>query len=101
MLFKAIEGLNVEIPNNLRIILLSNDYKIRINYFGSIDWIKIVKELIESKELGLLVRVLRYLQCFDLDSEEVVPLILLNSLNKVIMILSKKRVIVIKSLDVI
>lgn len=86
VLFKAISCLNVDIANNLRIILLANDYKIRVNSSG-IDWIKIVKELIEAKELGLLTRVLRYLrresdhECGDEGYE--IPLILLNSVNKV------------------
>lgn len=73
--------LDMEVPTNLRIILLANDFKIR-SKMDEVDWIKVVKELIEAKELGLLVRLLRYLRAkSDLDDQ--IPLLLLNSINKV------------------
>lgn len=83
---RAIEGLSYEVPNNLKIILLANDLRIRSPVIiNDVDLIRLVKELIEGKELSLLVRLLRYLRVNGIDSlNEQIPLLLLNSINKVI-----------------
>ena len=54
------------LADDVKILLLARDYLI-IMEDEEVDWIGIVKNLMEVKEFGIIVRVLRYLKLDKLD----------------------------------
>lgn len=68
--------------DDIKIFLLARDHLIIIKD-EKVDWIGIVKNLMEAKEFGLIVRVLRYLKLEKVEILGNISLLLLNTLNKV------------------
>lgn len=76
------------LPDNLKILLFAHDNKMSIFKDDSIDWIGVIKRLMDQIEEneGLIIRVLRYLKCKYEETSglmESVPLLLMNTFNKV------------------
>ena len=74
------EGDNCD-ADDLKIFFLAHDNLIRIK--SDVEWIGVVRKLIEEQEFSLIIRTLRYLKVQNSDVLENIPLLLLNTLNKV------------------
>ena len=74
------EGANYD-ADDLKIFFLAHDNLIRTK--SDVEWIGVVRKLIEEKEFSLIIRTLRYLKVQNSDVLENIPLLLLNTLNKV------------------
>lgn len=66
----------------LKIYLFAHDHLIMTTNF--VDWIGVIKNLLEEKEFDLIMRSLRYLKFKEEDNIlESISLLLINTLNKV------------------
>ena len=80
---------NPNYVNHLKILLLAHDYKFSVPALDDLDdWIGVLKQLLDKIEgnEGLILRLLRYLQCEYCKESEFnnkIPLLLMNTFNKV------------------
>lgn len=80
----------VNIVDSLKIALLAHDLRIRDEIKESgIDWINILKVLVEESQFPLLIRVVRFLSVNRKEEQKAeallsAPLLLMNTINKVL-----------------